>query len=94
MKIVFLAKWHPDADSAAVEGVDAVAATSLAAGPFSSFQHGPGLHLAKGSTRIADWGFLAEIDPADVEEWRASEAHQALGQAIRPLCAEGMTIEF
>ncbi|HKS47006.1 MAG TPA: hypothetical protein VJT49_18220 [Amycolatopsis sp.] len=94
MKIVFLAKWRPETDSAAIENLLEVAEKSLASGPFADYQHGLGLHLAQGGASVADWGFILDLEPDDLERWKTSEAHEALGRALRPICGEGMTIEF
>lgn len=95
MKIIFLAKFKPDTSTAAADDAVRVAAESLAAGPFNSYEHGRGLKLAHGGgTHDADWGFIIDIDPADVETWRASDAHQAMGVALRPICNEGLSLEY
>lgn len=94
MKIVFLAAWRPDTGPAAVEAFLAVAEKALADGPFTACHHGRGLRLAQGGARQADWGMILDIEPENVEKWRSSKAHEDLGRALRPLCEEGMTLEF
>lgn len=95
MKIIFLAKFKPGTPAAAADDAVRVAAESLAAGPFTSYEHGRGLGLSHGGgAHDADWGFIIDIDPADVDRWRESEAHEAMGVALRPICSEGMSLEY
>ena len=94
MKVVLLVKWRPGTEQAAIEAFLDVAEKSLATGLFTDCRHGPGLHLAQGGAQQADWGMILDIEPDKVETWRASKAHEALGQALRPICGEGMTLEF
>jgi hypothetical protein len=94
VKIVFLAQWKPGCDRTAIDEFLAIASEALAKGPFKAYEHGVGLRIAQGRARSADWGFVIEIEPGEVERWRASQAHEALGLALRPIFGEGMTIEF
>ena len=95
MKIIFLAKFKSGTSDIEIDAAVRVAAESLAAGPFHSYEHGRGLRLANGGgAHNADWGFIIDLDPADVERWRTSDAHQAMGSALRPICSEGISLEY
>ena len=95
MKIIFLAKFKPDTTEAEAEKAVRIGAESLAKGPFRSWEHGRGMKIAHGGgAHDADWGFVIDIDPANVESWRQSEAHTTMGAALRPICIEGMSLEY
>ena len=95
MKIIFLAKFKPDTSDTEADEAVRVAVESLAAGPFHSYEHGRGLRLAHGGgAHDADWGFIIDLDPANVERWRTSDAHQAMGSALRAICSEGISLEY
>lgn len=94
MKIVFLTKWKPEVTQAQVEEALRVADDSFAKGPLLSYEHGLGKNLAVGDVHQADWGFILELEPENFQAWRESDAHEALGQVLRRLAGERITIEF
>lgn len=94
MKIVYLATWKPDADPEAVATFLREVPAVLATGPFVTCAHGPGLKVSKPGTNQADWGFVVDLDPGDLEVWRNADGHRRLGELLRPISGGGISFEL
>ena len=94
MKIVYLVKWKQDVEQSAIDTFLEEVPKVLAQGPFTSVVQGPCLKISKRPEVSADWGFIVDLAREDFATWRDSDAHQRLGQVLRPVSGGGTSFEI